>query len=254
MNARDKYSPRPVAAAPAWNGRNRCSGWATPPPLSANSMRTWLPSFFAVIEKTRSPFLERARTLLVMRFRNTCMRLGRSAHTSGKPGSMVHCASIFSSCKGGNHYFQFIEQSSKIDFGSLIAGLSEIDACDTFERDDEIAKSFEILVSGKQSTVCEILINGGNGCGHIANLVGNGANCNPRPSKQLMQTGYLLCSEFLRSVQHHSGEARSGIGAIGRETDVSEETFSVITLAAGLHDCAKKLLGDVFPQDIRQGG
>ena len=53
------------------------------------------------------------------------------------------CLDIFLLQGWGNHYFQFIKQSSKIDFGSLIAGLSKIDACDTFERDDEIAKSLE---------------------------------------------------------------------------------------------------------------
>src|ERR1017187_10541757 len=101
MKARDRYRPRPVASAPAWNGRKRCSGCSTPPPLSETSIWTFSPALLAETESTLRSFLESALVLLAIKLRNTCISLDRSAHTNGRPGSTVHCVAISSSCNMG---------------------------------------------------------------------------------------------------------------------------------------------------------
>jgi hypothetical protein len=60
-------------------------------------------------------------------------------------------------------------------------------------------------------------------------------------------------SEVLRRIQHHRSEARSGVGPIGRETDVRQEGLSIIPLSPGLHDGSEVLLECLMSGNVRQG-
>ena len=61
-------------------------------------------------------------------------------------------------------------------------------------------------------------------------------------------------TEILRRIQNHCCQSRSCIGPIGGKADVRQKCFPIITLAAGLHHSAKKLLGCLLYGDVCQRG
>src|SRR5579862_7698085 len=95
-------------------------------------------------------------------------------------------------------------------------------------------------------------MNRGNRTGYVANFMRDGCNRNAGSGKELVQTGHLVSPEFLRTIEHHSGQARSRIGAVSGETDVGEKGLSVVALPASLHHTAEISLRRFGPGHIRQ--
>src|SRR5580698_3439930 len=93
---------------------------------------------------------------------------------------------------------------------------------------------------------------GPDGARNVANFMGNGAHGDSGAREQLMQPGHFMRPEFFGAVEHHCRKARSGVRAVGGETDIGQEGLSIVAMSASLHDTAKVLLRIFMPGNVRQ--
>jgi hypothetical protein len=130
-------------------------------------------------------------------------------------------------------------RAGKIDAGGWIGGLAELERGDLFERLDQRAERFEILVVGERTVARQVLVHHRDGAAHVANFVRHRAHQNARGSQQLVEAELFAIAQIFGGVHHHGGQPRAHAGAVGGKPDIGQEGFAVLALAAALHDGAE---------------
>lgn len=142
----------------------------------------------------------------------------------------------------GDDDFEIVEDGCEIDLGGLLGVGAKVDGGDAFEGDDEIGESFEVLVAEEDVGASEVLVDDGDGTTNVSDFVGDSADGDAGACEHLMEAGFFAGTKLLRCVEDHGGEAWTGVGGIGGEADVGEESFAAFAMSAGLHDGAEEML------------